>query len=258
MNKAISISDIFVRKICEKWWNLLTKEDIVRIWMLSGWSKSRVSYAMSILLGRNIVENISKGLYRIVNGKMWIVSMDDDYWIIIEKLIALYSPSGGIIGWEKALELHLQNYSIPDILIIYTRDTAQRVRLKNDREIHFRTLVSGEKTGGKNLYRILTEEVSVFSQNKKIQFLSLESSLLDALSLRRHDEWVEESNILRFLKSYHMKLRREILWTLVRYRYIRAINRLRVLARDNGYTELYKKTLDVIRDEGGGCYLNIN
>ncbi len=258
MNKAISISDIFVKKICEKWWNLLTKEDIVRIWTLSGWSKSRVSYAMSTLLGRNLVGNISKGLYR-VKGEEWRVkNMDEDYWIIVEKIIGMYSPSGGVIGWEKSLELHLQNYSIPDILIIYTRDTAQRVKLKDGREIHFRTLVSGEKTGGKNLYRILTEEVNIFSQNKKLQFLSPESSLLDALSLRRHDEWVEESNILRFLRSYHTKLRREVIWTLVRYRYIRAINRLRVLARDNGYTELYKKTLDVIRDEGGGCYLNIN
>lgn len=264
MNNTESISDIFVQKICEKSWSIITKDEILRVWTLSGWSKSRISYAMSILLGRNLVENISKGLYKIVNRESWMVNresgignIDEDYWSIIEKLIAIYSPSGGIIGGEKALELHLQNYSIPDILIIYTRDTAQRVKIKNGREIHFRTLISWEKTGGKNLYRMLLEGSSIFSKNKKLLLLWLEAALLDSLSLRRHETGIEESNILRFLRSFHMKLNREILGTLVRYRYIRAVNRLRVLARDNGYEELYKKTLDVIRDEGGGCYLNI-
>ncbi len=256
MNKSQSISDIFVKKICEKLGDLITKEEILRIWTLSGGSKSRIAYAISLLLGRKHIENIAKGLYRIGWGENER-SMDDDYWNIIEKIIVLYSPSWGIIGWEKALELHLQNYSITDILIIYTRDTAQRIKLRSGREIHFRTLVSWEKTGGKNLYRILMEGVSTFSQNKKLQFLSPEWAILDALSLRRHDVGVEESNILRFLKSHHTKLSRALLGNLVRYRYIRAINRLRVLARDNGYDELYQKTLDIIRDEGGGCYLNI-
>ncbi len=257
MNNTESISDIFVQKICEKSWSIITKDEILRVWTLSGWSKSRITYAISILLGRKLAQNLAKGLYRVVNPKSWIVSGDEDYWSIIEKLIDIYSSGGWIMWWEKALELHLQNYSIPDILIIYTRDTAQRVKLKNDREIHFRTLISGEKSGGKNLYRILLEGAYVFSKNKKLQFLSPEGALLDALSLRRHEVWIEESNILRFLKHFHTRLDREVLGTLVKYRYIRAINRLRVFARDNGYEELYKKTLDVIRDEGGGCYLNL-
>jgi hypothetical protein len=72
-----------------------------------------------------------------------------------------------------------------------------------------------------------------------------------------HETWVEESNIIRFLKNFHKDLKRDSLGDLVKYRYIRAINRLRVIARDNGYEDLYKKTLDIIRDEGGGCYVNI-
>jgi hypothetical protein len=233
------------------------------MWVLSWWSKSRVSYALSILLWRKLIENISRGLYIIVQkDNLWWKGensngFDEKYWYIIGKLIQIYTPSGWIIWWEKALEIHLQNYSIPDILIIYTRDTQLRVKLKNGQEIHFRTLVSGEKTWWKNLYRILLDQTDTFVQNNKLQFLSYEAALLDALSLRRHDIGVEESNILRFLKSHHTKLDRSKLGTLVKYRYIRAMNRLRVLSRDIGYTELYKKTLDIIGDEGWGCFLNI-
>ncbi|MBP9780050.1 hypothetical protein KBD33_05520 [Candidatus Gracilibacteria bacterium] len=246
-----------MNKIGEKMGSIITKEEIVRIWILAGGSKNRENYAFSILLGRKLIENIARGLYRILDNQSGDSIQDQDYWTIIEKLIGVHSPSGGIVGGEKALEIHLQNYSTPDILIIYTRDTQLRVSLKNGREIHFRTLISGEKTGGKNLFRLLSDESIVFKENKKIQILSVESALLDALSLRRHDAGIEESNILKFLKLYHMRLSREKLGILVRYRYIRALNRLRSLSRDNGYTELYQKTLDIIRDEGGGCYLNI-
>lgn len=240
-------------------WSLLTKNEIIRIWSFSWWSKTRVNYAFSILLGRKLIDPIARWLYRVIKFD-WdgiIDTSDSLYWDIVEKLIVLNTPSGWIIGGEKALEIHLQNYSIPDTLIIYTRDTQLRVKLKNGREIHFRTLISGEKTWWKNLYRILLEQSDIFVQNTKLHFLSLEPALLDALSLRRHDSGIEEANILRFLKNFHTKLSREKLWILVRYRYIRALNRLRSLSRDGGYDDLYKKTLDVIRDEGGGCYLNM-
>lgn len=237
-------------------WNLLTKDELLRIWILSGWSKSRFSYVLSILLGRKIVENLARWLYIVWKSDLK-AEIDQRYWDIVEKLITLHTPSGWIIWWEKALEIHLQNYSIPDILIVYTRDTQLRITLKNGREIHFRTLVSGEKTLWMNLYRILYDQSEIFTQHKKLTILWYEPALLDALSLRRHDTGIEESNILRFLKSFHTKLSREKLWILVRYRYIRALNRLRKLTKDNGYNELYQKTLDIIRDEGGGCYLNI-
>ncbi len=235
-------------------WDILTKDEIVRIWILAGGSKSRVTYAFSILLGKNLIENISRWVYIVTD---WQWDIDAKYWDIIEKIITLHTPSGWIIWWEKSLEIHLQNYSIPDVLIIYTRDTELRTRLKNGREVHFRTLISGEKTWWKNLFRILSEQSDILPQNMKIHYLSHEAALLDALSLRRHEIGIEEGTIQKFLKVYHRRLSREKLWLLVRYRYIRSLNRLRVFARDSWYTELYQKTLDIIRDEGGGCYLNI-
>ena len=237
-------------------WNILTKKEITELWLRSGGSNTRVAYAMSILLGSGVVERVASGVYIVQNEtknlKIWKI-----YWQIITKLIELHSPSGGVIWWEKALELHLSNYSIPDILIIYTRDTALRIKMVDGREVHLRTLVSGPKTGKKNLWRTLVDHAITIEMPEKIQICGRELALLEALSLRRHDAGVEESNIARFLRSFASQLDRDILGSLTRLRYIRPLNRLRVLARDMGHTGLYTMTLEIIRDEWGGCYLNL-
>lgn len=120
-----------------------------------------------------------------------------------------------------------------------------------------RTLVSGPKTGKKNLWRTLSDNATEIEIPEKIQICGRELALLESLSLRRHDAGIEEANIARFLRSFATTLDRDILGDLTRLRYIRPLNRLRVLARDLGYTDLYAMTLEIIRDEGGGCYLNL-
>ncbi len=237
-------------------WQILTKKEITELWLRSGGSSSRVAYAMSILLGRGVVERLASGIY-LVQNEIGSIEIWKIYWQIIAKLIELHSPSGGVIWWEKALELHLSNYSIPDILIIYTRDTALRIKLTDGREVHLRTLVSGAKTGKKNLWRTLVDNAITIELPAKIQICARELALLEALSLRRHDAWVEEASIARFLRSFASSLDRDTLGNLTRLRYIRPLNRLRVLARDLGYMGLYAMTLEIIRDEGWGCYLNL-
>ena len=237
-------------------WNIITKKDIIELWLRSGGSQSRIAYAMSILLGRGVIERVASGVY-IVQDETKSIEIWKYYWQIITTLIELHSPSGGVIWWDKALELHLLNYSIPDILIIYTRDTALRIKLIDGREVHIRTLVSGPKTGRKNLWRTLSDNATTVKIPEKIQICGRELALLEALSLRRHDAWVEEANVARFFRSFATNLDRDILGALTRLRYIRPLNRLRILARDLGYTSLYAMTLEIIRDEWGGCYLNL-
>ena len=247
-------------------WEILTKKEIIELWLRSGGSSNRIAYAMSTLLGRGIVERVASGVY-VVWDPRWKQTplspplsgglQTDPYWQVISKLIDVHSPSGGVIGGEKALELHLSNYSIPDTLIIYTRDTALRIKLTDGREVHMRTLVSGPKTGKKNLWRTIADNAVTIEIWMKIQICGRELALLEALSLRRHDTGIEEANIVRFLRSFASHIDRDILGHLTWVRYIRPLNRLRVLARDLGYTGLYTMTLEIIRDEWGGCYLNL-
>jgi hypothetical protein len=123
--------------------------------------------------------------------------------------------------------------------------------------VHFRTLISGPKTGRKNLWRTIFDHAVTVEIPEKIQICGRELALLEALSLRLHDVGVEEANISRFFRSFATTIDRKILGDLTRLRYIRPLNRLRIFARDMGYTELYTMTLEIIRDEGGGCYLNL-
>ena len=92
---------------------------------------------------------------------------------------------------------------------------------------------------------------------QNIAYLCPELALLDALTLRRHDEWIADATIIKFLKSYEHVLSGEILRDAVRQRYIRSINRLRVISREHGYDSLYELSLDIIKREWGSCFVSV-
>lgn len=274
-------------------WKLMTREDLAELWLLSGGPKSRVAYGIGKVKNQGIIESLGGWVYlineilnieQIPRSSEWQKfkqvrflhpkstsfgapsqewrehgksDIDNLYWQMIALLIKIHAPSGAIIAHEKSMEYHLRDYSLPDRLVLYTRDTDKRIQI-GKYDIHFRTLQSGEKSWNKNMYRIL-HDTSIEGEidGAKLRFLSLESSLLDVASLRIHDTWVAEDLILRFLRKYETKLSRDLLGELVRYRYIRAMNRIRKIAKEHGFARIYEMSLDIIRREGGGCYLNL-
>lgn len=249
-----TLSDIFVKKLSEKRWKILTREMLEDIWSMSGGSKSRFAYWLSKVKNQSLIFPIGWWLYSIGSD---IQEWDDSYWKMVSMLLSRYSPSGGIIAHEKSMEYHLHNYEIPRCLVLYTRDTDKRIQI-GEYQIHMRTLKTWEKSGMKNMYRILFDtSIEGMLDGVKLRFLSLEASLLDVASLRIHESGIAEDLILRFLSKYVKKLSRMKLWELVQYRYIRAINRIRALTKSQGYADLYAVCLDIIKKEGGGCYLNL-
>ncbi len=184
-------------------------------------------------------------------------SIDDLYWQIIVLLARLHAPSGAVIGGEKALEIRMKNYSIPNLLILYTRSTQARITLVDGRKIHFRTLQSGEKSGRKNLFTRLIDAGEPLDNSPLLILPTKELALLEFLSLREHEVGIQESTLLAFLDREHTRMDGDVLNFWVQYRYIRAMNRLRVVARDQGYDALYQKTLRAIKEQGGGCFLDI-
>jgi hypothetical protein len=55
------------------------------------------------------------------------------------------------------MQIHLRDYSLPDRLVLYTRNLNKRIQI-GEYEFHFRTLKTGEKSGMKNMYRIFADD----------------------------------------------------------------------------------------------------
>lgn len=146
-----SISDIFVKKIVQKGTRVCKKDEILKLWKLSGGSEGRYAAALTGLSNRGLLFRMAKDVYLLNPGS----DIDDFYWSMIARLVSMYTTTGAIIASEKALEMHMKNQSLPSILVLYTADTSLRIRLYDDREVHFRTLRSGEKTGYKSLFPLL-------------------------------------------------------------------------------------------------------
>lgn len=75
----------------------------------------------------------------------------------------------------------------------------------------------------------------------------MEISLLEALSVKEHDMGINDFLLQNFLQRNHKKLQKDIFEEIVKYKYIRPVNRLRIIARDNNYEELYQSMLFAIK-----------
>lgn len=114
-----------------------------------------------------------------------------------------------MIGGEKSLELAMMDYSLPESLIIYTKDINKKVVLSPRHEILFRTMVTGEKHGRTNAYTILKKQSqNILLKKESFTTLGLEASLLDTLTIHDHEEGIGEALVLKFLKRYEAKLER--------------------------------------------------
>jgi hypothetical protein len=245
--------DIFVKKLEGHLWKTFLRSDLFRFWQSAGWSKVRFAYALGKAKNQEKLSVLSGGIFRV--GRSDIPSIDEDYWDIVALLIREHAPSGAIIAHEKSIEIHMKNYEIPDTLVLYTRDVSKRIEIGPYR-FHFRTLQSGEKSKGKNMFRLF-EKSSVWHTvwDHTFHTLWIDASLLDVASIKNHESWISEALLLRFIKKYEMSYSRSILWELVAHRYIRSINRIRTIAKLHGFTHLYMMTLDIIKKEGWGCYV---
>jgi hypothetical protein len=255
-----------VKKLEKKMWKIITVQDIrdlvdpgardiVR-------EDARVAQTVYALKGQGVIQSIRNGLYFVSDGILTdpVELVDTHYWEIVRTVIAAEAGKDYIIGGEKALELLMMDFSIPYQLIVYTRDIAKKVAISPRHEILFRTMITGEKTSRVNAFGILKKQSAPIDIkiNMKWEILNVfgyEAALLDTLTIHDHEEGIAEALALKFLKRYESKLERGNFGILVSIRYIRAINRLRVIAKTHGFTRLYENALDVIKKEGGGCFV---
>ena len=244
-------------------WEIITIEDIGDI--LDPGSRgvvresARIHQTIYALKWLGTIISIRNGLYYVGDGALTTGQevVEAHYWSIVRTILRNEVGNDWIIGGEKALEIIMMDYSLPEELIIYTRDTSKKIAISPGHHILMRTMVSGEKKNRTNAFWVLKKQSQTLDIQKESYYvLGLESALLDALTIHDHGEGITENLVLKFLKRYESRLERGNLGILVSLRYIRAVNRLREIAKTHGYDRLYEITLDVIKKEWGGCFVS--
>ncbi|MDD2516273.1 MAG: hypothetical protein PHF46_03025 [Candidatus Gracilibacteria bacterium] len=183
--------------------------------------------------------------------------VDDNYWKILKKIISTNIIGNCHIGGIKSLEILLKDYSLPEEIVVYNKDLNKKWKISKKCSVTFKSIKSGAKSDNKNIFNKFfnfVENVEIEGINFKVA--GKELALLDSLIIQSGDG-INYYLINKFLKKYHNSLNYDILSELVRLRYITSINRLRKMAQEGGYDELYKKTLEIIKNAGSGCFMSV-
>ncbi len=183
--------------------------------------------------------------------------LDSKYWKIVKKLISDETWWKYLIGGKKSLEIHLKDYSIHNKLIVYTKDIQKIITINGDLKVYFKIFKPWKSS--KISFNSILE---FFSESLIFEWINLrvsnkELSILDSLLLSEKDSWIDDYLLKKFLTKYNKSLSREILWKLIKIRYISSINRLRSISKNNNYDKLYSDCLDIIKVEWANCFLSL-
>jgi hypothetical protein len=192
------------------------------------------------------------------NEKDAIGLIESYYWEIAQAFIRHEVRTEYVIAWPKALEMHIGDLSTPWVLIVYTKSTNKVLKISAKHKIVFKTIEAGKRITGNLFPKLLKYTIRRdLLSGGTVRILSLEAALLDALLV--HAGWLhpDEYLVRKFLDRYASALDRGAFWKLVTMRYISSINRLRELAKEQGYDALYHDCISVIKAEGAGCFLTL-
>ena len=207
----------------------------------------------------DIITPIKQWLYYVSMGEKTNIEgeIEDNYWKIVKKMLSREIQGEYFISWNKALEILMKDYSAPKKLLISGQESTKNLQISETYSLSIRPITSGKKTGNKNIYPELKKHTNTLEiDGEKLRIACPELALLDTLLLRDTENGIDQYLIEKFLKRSSKILSREILGKLVSMKYITAINRLRSIAKDTKNKALYEICIDIIKQEGWGCFVS--
>ena len=244
-----------VKKMFKKWWKVLFKNDIFEI--IDPEKKEKYQNKLDKIIYRlkaqGVIINLKAGVY--------IVPSDDDinlnkvdliekYYIkLLKKYISSFVWTSYYISWNKALEIHNKNFSIPEKIFIVNRDLNKKIKFQNY-EIIFKTISWKENNKKINLY----SKFSNFTVKKTIEDINfkisnLELALIESWIVSDIINPIDVSLITKTIKKYWKVLNVEVFYDIWTYKYIMSFNRLKELSKHINQ-ELYEVFLDIIKKNG--------
>ena len=241
-----------VKKMFKKWWKVLFKSDIFEI--IDPEKKEKYNNKVDKIIYR------LKAQWVIINLKAWvyIVPNDDDiglnkvdliekYYIkLLKKYISFFVWSSYYISWNKSLEIHNKNFSIPEKIFIVNRDLNKKIKFQNY-EIIFKTVSWKDNNKKINLYSKFNE----YTIKKTIEGLvfkisNLELALIESAVVSDSINPIDINLITKTIKKYWKVLNTDVFYKVWEFKYIMSFNRLKELSKRID-KELYDIFLDIIK-----------
>ncbi len=252
-----------VNKLWKMRWEFVDIDDIADIVdpdfrKKSNSGKSSTYKILYRLKWNDIIIPIKQWLYYVAESETtnieWVI--EDRYWRIVKKILARETDSEYFISWNKALEILMKDYSAPKKLLVTGKESTKNLQISPSYSLSIRPITSWKKTLWQNIYPLLRKySDSIEIDGEKLRIACPELALLDTLLLRDSENGIDQYLVEKFLKRSSKVLRREILGKLVSMKYITSINRLRSIAKDMKNMYVYNMCVDIIKREGGGCFI---
>lgn len=245
-----------VNKLSKKWWKIIFKEDIFEI--IDPEKKSDYQN----YLDKTIYK--LKASWVIISLKSWVYIIPDNedlklnevdllekyYLKLLKKYITFYVWSDYFISWNKALEIHLKDYSVANKVYVINRTLDKKVKI-GDYEIIFKTVYTTENWKKLNLFSRFYKFVDTKQvEDIEIKIANLELALLQSALVSDSYEWIDVTLLTKTIKKYSKYLKYETFEELARFKFIMSFNRLKEISKTIDKS-LYEVFLDIIKKNWG-------
>jgi hypothetical protein len=248
-----------VNKLWKKWWKVVFKKDIYEI--IDPECKSEYQHTADKVIynlrSREVLISLKAGVY--IVPEKWDASLNKvDLWEkyflqLLKKYIIEHCGSLYYISWNKSLEVHMKDFSIPDKIYIINRSINKKIKIWK-KEIIFKTLSWNNEERKINLYSKFSHYIKIIRiDGIDFKFSGLELSLIESALVSDNQQGINLSLLIKAIKKYKTVFDYDIFYEVGKYKYNMAFNRLKEISRTID-TPLYQVCLEVIK-RNGGCFV---
>lgn len=244
-----------VNKLSKRWWKIIFKDDIFEIIdpERKPEKENYLNKTIYKLRASNLIIPLKSGVYifpEVEDLKLNEIDLIEKYYLkLLKKYITHFVWSDYFISGNKALQIHLKDYSVQKKVHIINRNLDKKVKVW-DYEIIFKTIIWTEKGKKINLFSKFSKFVDV----KQIDLMdfkisSLELALLQTALVTDNEEGIDINLLTKTIKKYSKYFKKETFKELAKFKFVMSFNRLKEISK-NIDKNLYEVFLDIIKKNG--------
>lgn len=244
-----------VNKLSKRWWKIIFKDDIFEIIdpERKPEKENYLNKTIYKLRASNLIIPLKSGVYifpDVEDLKLNEIDLIEKYYLkLLKKYITHFVGSDYFISGNKALQIHLKDYSVQKKVHIINRTLDKKVKVW-DYEIIFKTITWTEKGKKINLFSKFSKFVDV----KQIDLMdfkisSLELALLQTALVTDNQEGIDINLLTKTIKKYSKYFKKETFEELAKFKFVMSFNRLKEISK-NIDKNLYEVFLDIIKKNG--------